>query len=632
VGPVYQEFEKRLAEGKIRWAGRPREEMLDLFLLALEREEIVAIGYRENAITRRLGAMPIPSDVREILRHALIWAWKDEEMHAIYIRGALLRLGGPFLRMKAYTRQVAGGVGGWASSVLMHARWRDAPLSRTLARAVTTAGMLVGSVPAEVRSSLEYGSFKRFCEFNIDAEKTAWLCWHRIRSLAENDSSLPGTLVGDFGRIELDEQRHGALFELFAAAFDDEDRLVGGHDASTLAEEIARIGEEFLPRDRRRRASLDNPLGSGGRVDVVRGSQPSEKHAAFQQLLERSELLSAIDARAERLGKRRAEMAVAIKPTFMLGYDRKDRSCITDPAVLEQLARFLVENGCGAVSALESPNIYDEFYRNRGVGAVADYFGFASPWYRLVDASQDQAEHQFSRGMAQYTVSRTWKDADFRISLGKMRSHPVEIAYLTVGNVEWLGARCDQFLFCERQAQRETAVMMLLDSCPPHFAILEAWNDAADGLVGVMGCPKPKSPLRFYAAVDGLALDIVAARHMGMRDPRESSMLRAAHHWFGAGDLRPIVAGPDDAIEEWKSPYHNEFSAFLSLVSYPVYVLGSGRGALFVPEMDEEAFPPKDSPSLPLRAARSAVRSLIGLRHPRQRVGGQGPQRPAARE
>jgi hypothetical protein len=104
---------------------------------------------------------------------------------------------------------------------------------------------------------------------------------------------------------------------------------------------------------------------------------------------------------------------------------------------------------------------------------------------------------------------------------------------------------------------------------------------------------------------------------MGMRNPRESSMLRAAHHWFGAGDLSPVVSGPDDPIGEWKSPYHNEFSAFLSLISYPVYVLGSGRGALFVPEMDEDAFPPKYSPSLPLLAARSAVRSMIGLRHPR---------------
>ena len=40
----------------------------------------------------------------------------------------------------------------------------------------------------------------------------------------------------------------------------------------------------------------------------------------------------------------------------------------------------------------------------------------------------------------------------------------------------------------------------------------------------------------------------------------------------------------------------NEFSAFLSLVSYPVYVLGGGRGALFVPEMDEEVFPPRTPP------------------------------------
>jgi uncharacterized protein (DUF362 family) len=617
LGSIYQEFEKQLADGKLRWAGRPREEMLELFLLALEREEIVAIGYRENAITRRLAAMPIPGEVREILRHALIWAWKDEEMHAIYIRGAILRLGGPFLRLKAYLRQLAGGVGGWASSVLVHARWRDAPLSRTLARAVTIVGGLIGSVPAEVRSALEYGSFRRFCEFNIDAEKTAWLCWHRIRSLAENDSALPSTLVGDFARIEMDEQRHGALFELFAAAFDDEDRLVGGHDAATLAGKIAEIGEEFLPRGLRHRASLENPLGGGNRVDVVRGSEPSQKQAAFQRLLDGSELLAALDARANRLGKRRAEMTVAIKPTFMLGYHHKDRSNITDPAVLEQLAHFLVEHGCGTVLALEAPNIYDEFYDNRDVDSVAAYFGFSSPWYRLVDTSKDQAEHRFSRGMAQYTVSRAWKEADFRISLGKMRSHPVEIAYLTVGNVEWLGARCDQFLFCERQAQRETAVMMLLDACPPHFAMLEAWDEVADGLVGVMGCPRPKAPLRFYAGIDGLAVDIVAARHMGMRNPRESSMLRAAHHWFGAGEMSPPVVGSDDPIAEWKSPYDNEFSASLSLVSYPVYVLGSGRGALFVPEMDEEAFPPKTSPPLPLRAARRAVRAMIGLRHSR---------------
>ena len=44
--------------------------------------------------------------------------------------------------------------------------------------------------------------------------------------------------------------------------------------------------------------------------------------------------------------------------------------------------------------------------------------------------------------------------------------------------------------------------MMLLDDFPPHFALLDAYDSAADGLMGVMGCPRPKVPRRLYAAAD----------------------------------------------------------------------------------------------------------------------------------
>jgi hypothetical protein len=133
MGALYREFEQSLEEWSHRFAARPRDEMIHLFLLALEREEIVAVSYRENAIALRLAAMPISEDVRELIRHALIWIWKDEEMHSIYIRGAILRFGNFRLRTTAYLRQLAGGVGGWSTSVVMHARWRDAPVSRLLA-------------------------------------------------------------------------------------------------------------------------------------------------------------------------------------------------------------------------------------------------------------------------------------------------------------------------------------------------------------------------------------------------------------------------------------------------------------------------------------------------------------------
>jgi hypothetical protein len=148
---------------------------------------------------------------------------------------------------------------------------------------------------------------------------------------------------------------------------------------------------------------------------------------------------------------------------------------------------------------VEGRNIYDEFFENRSVGEVARYFGIGSGDYRLVDGSAEQVPHSYYRGMAQYTISRTWSDADFRITFGKMRSHPIELAYLSTGNVEWMGARCDEFMFPERQAERPTAIMMLLDEFPPHYALLDAYDSAADGLIGVMGCPRPKSPKRLYA-------------------------------------------------------------------------------------------------------------------------------------
>ena len=48
-------------------------------------------------------------------------------MHAIYVRGALMKQRNPALQMKAFIQQSAGAVGGWAASVRQHLQWSDAP-------------------------------------------------------------------------------------------------------------------------------------------------------------------------------------------------------------------------------------------------------------------------------------------------------------------------------------------------------------------------------------------------------------------------------------------------------------------------------------------------------------------------
>jgi len=617
MGAIYDSFERQLDVWSRRYAESPRDEMIQLCLTALEREELVTVGYREDLMLRRLASMKVTHDVHEIVHHALVWAWKDEEMHAIYIRGALLRLGNWYLRANTFTRQMAGAIAGWASSVRQHVSWRHAPLSRMGASFITAAGALAGKVPRDVRQHLNYGPFRNFCMFNVDAERTAWLCWKRMAELAEQIPDFHPNAVADFCRVQADEERHARLFQILADVLDDNDALAEGHSTESLTRRIGEVSEFFLPRRLRRNYVVRNSLGGGGKVWVLEGAGVKPKLDFFQQLLRESKLAERIRDRAVEAGRPVKELKVAIKPTFMLGYDRSDTSIITDPPLLDALARYLREAGCDDIAVVESRNIYDRFFHARTVREVATYFGIHSPYYRLVDGSEEQVPHSYFRGFAQYSVARTWKEADFRISFGKMRSHPVELAYLTVGNVEWMGGRCDEFIFAERQAHRETAIMMLLDEFPPHFAILDAYESAADGLVGVMGCPRPKRPLRFYAGADPLAVDIVAARHMGVRDPRKSSILRAASHWFGTSSEQIEVVGVDTPLADWNDPYHNDISTFLSLIAFPVYVMGSGRGSLFLPEMDEAAFPFIRPETFTERIGRRGMRLLLGLRRPR---------------
>ncbi len=614
MGNLYEEFESELDGWRRKYAGRPEREIRRLFLLALEREEIVSVAYSEDVILRRLAHTQLDPEIRDLIHHALVWAWKDEQMHAIYVRGALMKSASARVRALALLRQMSGMTGGWAASVRQHVRWSDAPLSRSLATIITWTGYLLGQVPKDVWPHLDYRPFRDYCLYNVDAERTAWLCFKRLIELA-GDHNETAAMEDDFRRAQEDEDRHRRIFEILAHALDERDHLSRGETADTLAEKISEVGEVFLPRSRRRGLAAENPLGSGGRVFVFRGEIPEEKLPTLNRLLDDAGLPALLEERARISGKPLSDIRVAIKPTFMLGYHRKDLSAMTDTELLSELALYLRRLGCRDVAVIEARNIYDQFYKNRTVADVAHYFGISSPHYRVVDSSQEQVRHEYERGLAQYTVGRTWKEADFRITFSKMRSHPIEMVYLTIGNTEGLGERCEEFIFVERQAHRETALMMLIDEFPPHFALIDAYDSAADGLLGMMGCPRPRSPGRLYAGADAIAVDIVAARHMGMSDARDSSLLRAACHWFGNPSKSIEVVGIDDPVRDWRGPYHNEWSTLLSLFANPVYQFASSRGAVFVPEMDEEAFPPVKPEGRILRLRRRSLQAFLGLRH-----------------
>ncbi|HEY7699985.1 MAG TPA: hypothetical protein VIE88_16290, partial [Vicinamibacteria bacterium] len=160
----------------------------------------------------------------------------------------------------------------------------------------------------------------------------------------------------------------------------------------------------------------------------------------------------------------------------------------------------------------------------------------------------------------------------------------------------------------------DTALLMPLTEFPPDLALIDGYESAPDGLVGIIACPDPRRPRRLYAGCDALAVDLVASRHLGLERPRDSFILEAACHWFGDPTPRIDIVGPDDPVAGWRHPQHNELAALLSLVANPVYQFASFRGGAFLPPMDEEAFPRRQRDGLLLRFERRAIQSLLGMR------------------
>ncbi|MHB2018147.1 MAG: DUF362 domain-containing protein [Candidatus Xenobia bacterium] len=581
MGSVYEQFSAELASWAQQYRDDPKGELQALCLLSLEREQMVTVAYSEEMLKQRVLELQVPDDVRDLIRQALLWAWKDEQMHAIYIRGALLKMSGKAIGWQTFAHQVMGAVAGWASAVEQHG---EGGLAHGVARAVVHVGQLMGKVPLEAQRQLQHSSFTDFCRFNVDAERTAELCWSRLVELAH--SHFPEA-VEDFERIRQHEANHTRIFDLLSQTVDEADCLRPGVRADTLRKALAPYLPPRIP------------------AETVYVRQGSDKLALFDQLLE--PMQARLTERAARVGKPVYAMRIACKTTFMLGYDRRDLSPIVDPDLLMHLARWLEDRGIRERALLDARNPYDHFFSHRSVRKVADYFGISS--WRIVDPATDQVPHPYSRGFGQSSISRTWKEADFRVVFGKLRSHPVDMVLLTVGALEGLGASHDRFLFYERQAHREDVNVGVLHEHPADFALLDGFENIPDGLVGVMGSKHPRRPQRFYASRNPLALDIVAARHAGVRNPRASSLLRTAIHWSGEPEIK--VDGTDSPIPGWRTPFHS--FALLGLVAYGVYVFASGRGTLFVPAMDEQAFPPRRRPPWWLRLARRGVRWLLGL-------------------
>ena len=163
-----------------------------------------------------------------------------------------------------------------------------------------------------------------------------------------------------------------------------------------------------------------------------------------------------------------------------------------------------------------------------------------------------------------------------------------------------------------------TATLMTLDVAPPDFAIVDAWAPVADGPLGVMACRRPSRVRRIYAGADALSVDASVLADMGFPNPRTSVIYRETDQWFGRAGLPSEVGGEPGPLEGFRAPQRSIWFRFISATAAPMYFHFSGRGSLFVPRMDESAFPPLTPPRLGVRLVRRTAQLAFGLHPPKR--------------
>ncbi len=276
------------------------------------------------------------------------------------------------------------------------------------------------------------------------------------------------------------------------------------------------------------------------RKAVVAAVKHPDKFEALNQVIKMTGFFSKLETVRKERKKDKADLSIIIKPNFMFMYSLKDRTTFTDPELVEHLVSRMWEEGYRNIAVAEARSTYGTFFTNREVSRVADYIGLegvasGGAKYRIVDLSLDTQEYGFAGTLGNHSVNRDWRDADFRISFAKNKTHSYSIYTLTIKCI--YGALPEENKFKEYHCERDifSTTIEFMKHFPVHFGFIDA-HISADGPFGIFADKDPNYTETVIGGDDLVAVDWIGAAKMGL-DPMVSEYMRQAVKAFGKPEI-----------------------------------------------------------------------------------------------
>jgi uncharacterized protein (DUF362 family) len=341
---------------------------------------------------------------------------------------------------------------------------------------------------------------------------------------------------------------------------------------------------------------------------TVAAIKEADKFNALDKVLESTKFFHLINNACQVSGKTKQHFAILIKPNFMFAYNKIDQTTFTDPELVGHLVRALRDRGGFAnITVVEAQSTYGEYFDNRRVREVADYLGFimdGSAGYQVVDLTEDPyEEHYLGPHLGRHRVPLIWKNADFRISFAKNKTHAYSYYTLTLKNIYGALPLADKFSEYHTGRGIYHTTMEYIRAFPLHYGLIDA-HLSADGPFGIFADPEPNVTETIIGGEDLVAVDWVGATKMGL-DPKISEYMELAVKAFGKPEITLI--GDRNPYRPWLN-----VPAVLSLFTHYGLDANDYFGNLLYMAgayMDESHFTHK-SKSAFMKAARKVIKPL----------------------
>lgn len=292
------------------------------------------------------------------------------------------------------------------------------------------------------------------------------------------------------------------------------------------------------------------PIKSHKTVTVAAIKDP-DRFAALEQVLEVTRFFNVLDEAQSNSGKTKDEFSIIVKPNFSFMYSLTDISTFTDPSLVEHLIDKIHERGYRNIAVAEAQSTYTVFSTNRDVPTLAKYIGLRGKNYRVIDLSENTEAYDYGRTLGSHEVHPEWRDADFRVSFAKNKTHSYAYYTLTIKNI--YGALPMKNKFKEYHCNKKLGIFVptidFIDEFPIHFGLIDAYI-SADGPFGIFADVEPNFTSTIIGGDNIVAVDWVGASKMGY-DPMISEYMQLAVERFEKPKIRLI--GDHSPYPGWRN-------------------------------------------------------------------------------